>query len=65
MAKNTDSYGSARWANAQDLASEGLFTFPNFQHSADCFTNSRIRREFIEHDQANRCMVLGRLVNPE
>lgn len=65
MARNTDSYGSARWANAQDLASEGLFTFPNFQHSADCFINSRIRREFIAHDQANRCMVLGRLVNPE
>ena len=37
MARNTDSYGSARWANAQDLASEGvlLHTFAAIgEHSA-------------------------------
>ena len=63
--KNTDCYGSARWASAHDLAEEGLVTFPNFQHSPDCFINSRIRRDFVEREPANRCMVLGRLVNPE
>ena len=63
--KNTDCYGSARWASAHDLAEEGLFTFPNSQHSPDCFINSRIRRDFVEREPANRCMVLGRLVNPE
>lgn len=65
MARNTDSYGSARWANAQDLESEGLFTFPDFQHSADCFASRQARQSFITSERANRCMVLGRLVNPE
>ncbi len=63
--KNTDSYGSARWADAQDLVQEGLFTFPNVSHSPDCFINSRIRLDYIGSTPANRCMVLGRLANPE
>lgn len=63
--KNTDSYGSARWADAQDLLQEGLFTFPNVSHSPDCFINSRIRLDYIGSTPANRCLVLGRLANPE
>ena len=62
---NTDSYGSARWANAGDLASEGLFAFSDFQHSRECFRNDMARRTFISAEEPNRCMVLGRLVNPE
>lgn len=64
MARNTDSYGSARWANAADLASEGLFTFNGFEHDSNQFRNNSDRRRYIASSPQKRALLVGTLANP-
>lgn len=62
--KTTDSYGSARWASKEDLASEGLFTFANFDHIPQEFSSEARRRNYVSQDSKRRSLILGRLGNP-
>ena len=61
--KTTDSYGSARWANADDLASEGILHYPS-QRPPQRFTNVREKASALASDAVSRSFVLGRLGDP-
>jgi type IV secretion system protein VirD4 len=59
---STDSYGSARWANENDLAAEGVMAFA--LPRAGKFASARQKEEFISHSPENRAFILSRLADP-
>ncbi len=66
MAKyiNTDSYGSARWANVKDLHDEGLFGFGPFQHNSDMFNSCSRTSSYLRAQASHSAFVLGKLQSP-
>jgi len=67
MAGNTttDSYGSARWADASDLAAEDLFTFAPFDHDSTQFVSERTKQSYIASSPKYRGMILSHLGDPD
>ncbi len=65
MAKTSDSYGSARWASAKDLAAEDLFTFSPFEHNPAAFVSERTKQAYIQGSPQRRGMILSHLGNPD
>ncbi len=62
--KTTDSYGSARWANAEDLEKENLFCLSPGNGDAAAFADATRRRNHISASRDNRALILGKMGNP-
>lgn len=62
--KTTDKYGSARWANAGDLASEGILHFPASQENQRRYRNMKEKAAVLSSDFVSRSFVLARLGDP-
>jgi type IV secretion system protein VirD4 len=58
----TDSYGSARWADENDLANEGIIAFALGR--ANKFASSRAKEQYVTSNAANRAFLLSRLADP-
>ncbi len=62
--KTTDSYGSARWACAGDLASEGILHFSTGDVRQQRFRNMKEKSSTLAADPVSRSFLLGRLGDP-
>ena len=62
--ETTDKYGSARWANAGDLASEGILHFPANQVNQRQYKNTKEKAAALSSDSVSRSFVLARLGDP-
>ena len=62
--KTSDSYGSARWANPQDLKDEGILHFPAYHQNRQLLSNKHYRQQFLKDDPVARSFLLGRLGDP-
>lgn len=62
--KTSDSYGSARWANPQDLKDEGILHFPAYHQNRQQLSNKHYRQQFLKSDPVARSFLLGRLGDP-
>lgn len=62
--RTTDSYGSARWADAKDLAAENLFYFNAFNHNPSHFVSERSKQQYLAQHDKYRGLILGKLANP-
>ena len=62
--KTSDSYGSARWANPQDLKDEGILHFPAYHQNRQQLSNKHYRQQFLKNDPVARSFLLGRLGDP-
>lgn len=62
--KTTDNYGSARWANADDLASEGILHFSGNAASQRRYSSMREKSAALSSDPVSRSFVLARLGDP-
>lgn len=61
----TDSNGSARWANASDFKTEGLFSFSPQAPPQEFSNSDACRIQYVTKQSSNRAFILGRLQNPE
>lgn len=64
MSNNTDCYGSARWANPEDLAAENLYYFGSFDHNPSHFVSESSKKNYLSQHAKNRGLILGRLAEP-
>ena len=62
--KNSDSYGSARWANQEDLKEEGILHFPAYHQNRQQLNNKNFRQQFLKSEPVARSFLLGRLGDP-
>ena len=64
-AKTTDNFGSARWANPEDLASEGILHFAKHFQDSSQLNSKHERLGYIKGDPVVRSFILGRLDDPK
>ncbi|MBE6385483.1 MAG: hypothetical protein E7048_07450 [Lentisphaerae bacterium] len=64
--KTTDSYGSARWANPEDLADEGILHFSQseYQNQPPSNLHRSARAQYVKNSAIARSFLLGRLGDP-
>ena len=60
----TDSYGSARWADENDLSTEGIIHFASFNPDARQLSQKRTRRQYIASTPEAKAFILGKLGDP-
>ena len=60
----SDSNGSARWANQEDLIKEGILHYTSFYPDSAAMKPTRKKAEYLRSDPTKRSFVLARLGDP-
>lgn len=63
--RTTDSFGTARWANQNDLEQEGILSFALSEFPMSEFSSYEHKHAYISRTPANRAFILGRCASPE